>query len=390
MITLNNIQQFTLNENYPETWDDLDWNNPNITDPRYLYSIYQAMVERVCKDRVIPTLKFDNMLYYTNIDAHSFKNNSAFNYRYFEILYSWVISTLQVFYNDNAVERAFKFEENKFTATTELMQYNDAEMSDIIGYDYREIPQPFQPFEYYNRFLIGMKNAIQSMKWIYYPLLVAGTSYSGYTSRGGYDEDDEGNVSNFRDGSLTEAFEQCALACNRSWENSKAVVHNAMPWCGIEQQKNYIRRRNNDNEVVLKGTYFNYTVSGWVGNDMWLESHLAFPYATTVKTFYVPYGYTNGTYDLYKDNNDYRSYLTGSDFGNEIKLWSEETTEPHKRFRSSKKFKITLDNMNLPNSNFDFPADDGSDRYSSSVNYVNTMYPFWFGLLDISGDCKWL
>ncbi|MEI3000757.1 MAG: hypothetical protein V8T86_07635 [Victivallis sp.] len=388
MITLNNIQQFTLNENYPETWDDLDWENPNITDPRYLYSIYQAMVERICKDRVIPTLKFDNMLYYTNIDAHSFKNDSAFNYRYFEILYSWVISTLQIFYNDNAVERAFKFEENKFTATTELMQYNDAEMSDIIGYDYREIPQPFQPFEYYNRFLIGMKNAIQAMKWIYYPLLVAGTSYNLYTSRGGYDEDDEGNVYNFHDGSLTEAFEQCALACNRSWERNKAVSPDAMPSCGVEQQKNYIRRRNDDNELVLKGTYFSYTVRGWVGNDLWLESHFAFPYATTVKTFYIPYGYVNGTYDLFQDNNNYRSYLTGADFGNEIKLWSEEITEPHKRFRSSKKFKIMLENMNLPNSNFDFPSDDGSDRYSSSVNYVNMMYPHWFGLLDISGGCK--
>ena len=61
MINLNDIQQFTLNENYPQSWDDLDWANPSITDPRYLYSIYQAMVERICGDRVIPTLKSDNM-----------------------------------------------------------------------------------------------------------------------------------------------------------------------------------------------------------------------------------------------------------------------------------------------------------------------------------------
>lgn len=386
MITLNNIQQFTLNENYPETWDDLDWENPVITDPRYLYSIYQAMVERVCKDRVIPTLKNDNMIYYTNIDAHSFKNNSAFNYRYFEILYSWVISTLQIFYNDNAVERAFKFEDDKRTATTELMQYNDAEMSDIIGFDYREIPQPFQPFEYYNRFLIGMKNAIQSMKWIYYPLLVAGTSHNAYWSRGGYDEDDEGNPYNFHSGSLSEAFEQCAYFCNQSWESRKAVTTDGIPWCEIIKNKNYIRRKNNDNELVLKGTYYNYKIAGKVGNDMWLESHLAFPYATTVKTFYVPSG---ENYNLFQDNINYRSYLVGADFGNKIKLWSEEPTEANKRFRSSKKFKITLDNMNLPNSNFDFPADDGSSSYSSTVSYYNIVYPYWFGLLDISGGCKW-
>lgn len=388
MINLNNIQQFTLTENYPESWDDLDWTNPNITDPRYLYSIYQAMIERICGDRVIPTLKSDNMFYYILIDAHSFKNNSAFNYRYFQILYSWVISNLTMFFNDSAIDRAFKFEEEKFTATTELMQYNDDEMSNIIGFDYREIPQPFQPFEYYSRFLIGMKNAIQAMKWVYYPLLVAGTNNTGYWSYGGYKEDEERQPYVFYDGSLTEAYEKCVLNCAQSWEKRKNIAHDATPWCGINQQKNYIRRENDDGDMTLKGTYFSYNVSGWLGNDLWLESHFAYPYATAIKTFYVPFSEGNSRY-LYKDDNNYRSYLTGADFGNKIKLWSEETTEPHKRFRSSKKFKITLDNMNLPNSNFDFPADDGSTSYSSSVSYLNTMYPFWFGLLDISGGCKW-
>lgn len=53
---LKDIQGFYINENMPQTWDDLDWNNPKINDPRYLYSLYQAIVERVTKDRQNPVL----------------------------------------------------------------------------------------------------------------------------------------------------------------------------------------------------------------------------------------------------------------------------------------------------------------------------------------------
>ena len=55
MINLKNIQQIYINENYPKKWYDLNWETPYICDPRYLYSIYQAMLERNYLDRIKPT-----------------------------------------------------------------------------------------------------------------------------------------------------------------------------------------------------------------------------------------------------------------------------------------------------------------------------------------------
>lgn len=383
MITLNNIQQFTLNENYPQSWNDLDWKNPNITDPRYLYSIYKAIHERIAEDRVIPTYKADHMHFLTLLDAHGFKNNVAFNYRYFEILYSLVMTTLPIFYNDNAVERAWRFEDGKGIATAELMQYNDDELNNIIGYDYREIPQPFQAFEYYSKYLIGMKNAIQAMKWIYYPLLIAGNGHANGYSYGSCSEDENGKYYDFKNGTWSEAYNKMQAWCAEDWTKRKGVEPNAIATVGLARRRNYLYNEDDNGDKYLAGTYDNFTINGRLVNDMWLESHFSWPFSTTVKTFYVPFWSNRTDTTIFHDNSIYRSYLKGAEFGNKMKLWSEETTEAHKRFRSSKKFKITWDNIEPPSNNFEFDEND------PSIYYFNVMYPHWFGLLDISGGCKW-
>lgn len=381
MIRLNNIQRFTLNEDYPQSWDDLDWNNPTITDPRYLYSIYRAIHERIAQDRVIPTYKADPMCFYTIFDAHGFKNDVAFTYRYFEILYSLVITTLPIFYNDAAIERAWKFEDGKGVGTPELMQYNDAEMSNIIGYDYREIPQPFQPFRYYQKYLIGMKKAIQAMKWIYYPLLLAGNGYSNGYSYGYAERDENDNWGNFRDGSWTEAYGKMGKFCADTWERRKSVAPDAVGTVITTQRRNWLYNTDSDGDKYLAGTYDNFAINGRLVNEMWLESHFAWPYATTVKVFYVPTYTGRADTTIFQDNSIYRTYLKGADFGNKIKLWSEEQTEPHKRFRSSRKFSITWENIEPPTNNFAF-------KENEVEVYNNNIYPHWFGILDISGGCK--
>ena len=225
MINLKNIQQIYINENYPKKWDDLNWETPDICDPRYLYSIYQAMIDRNYLDRIKPTFKQDNLINKVHSDFFNFRNDVPFRFRYFQIIYAWVIGNMQFFLNPDGFERSVKFEDGKSILTTENMRFNDSEMSAILGYDYRELPKPFQPFPYYNKFLIGMKNAIHSMKWIYWPMVITGSSPSRSISYGGYDvnPDDPNDLYNFHDGSLAEAFNS-NITNNYTIENTDNAI----------------------------------------------------------------------------------------------------------------------------------------------------------------------
>lgn len=192
MIDLKDIKRVYVTENYPTKWDDLDWTNPDISDPRYLYSIYQAMVERTLKERTMPISRTDRWYIGLHLDQGNFHNGNLFSYRYFEIMYSWVLSTLQDFINPDSVSKAFKFVDGKYPVSSQLLQFSDDDMSSILGYDFRELPKPFQPYSYYAKFLKGMKNAVQAMKWIWWPLIIAGASYGTGYSSGRYTHDDDG------------------------------------------------------------------------------------------------------------------------------------------------------------------------------------------------------
>lgn len=390
MINLKNIQQIYINENYPKKWDDLNWETPDICDPRYLYSIYQAMIERNYLDRIKPTFKQDNLISKVHSDFFNFRNDVPFRFRYFQIIYAWVIGNMQFFLNPDGFERSVKFEDGKSILTTENMRYNDSEMSAILGYDYRELPKPFQPFPYYNKFLIGMKNAIHSMKWIYWPMVITGSSPTSSESYGGYDvnPDDPNDLYNFHDGSLAEAFNSNITSCQRYWNRRKEIIVDGVLYNTAIKTKNYIKRKNDDGDWVLKGTYFSYEVSGVTGNDVWLAANFKWMYDTTIKTFYVP-TYKYGSNITFKDNDTYRSYFLTDTFGKTARLWSEETVEAGKRFISSKKFQVSYDDIILPTENYPFPDNTDAQYDSSSVSYVNQINAFFFGMLDASSGCAW-
>ena len=153
MINLKEIKTVTFDDDkMPTKWDDLDWENPMINDPRYLYSIHAAMTERVCKERTYPVSNTNDIWLNNHLDEFTFHKGELFSYRYFECLYSWVLNYLQDFINPNTVSRAWKFVDGEYTAAPQLMQYNDAEFSEILGYNFRELPLSFQPYEYYAKF----------------------------------------------------------------------------------------------------------------------------------------------------------------------------------------------------------------------------------------------
>ena len=380
MIDLKDIKQVKIIENLPTKWDDLDWENPMINDPRYLYSIIQAMIERHFKERTYPVSRSDSWYYGWFLDDFSLMKNTMYSYRYFEIVYSWVISTLQDFINPDTVGRAWKFIDNQFTVAPQLLQYNDFEMSEILGYDYRELPKPFQPFEYYSKFLKGMKNAVQAMNWVYWPLMISGTCYDHTYSSGSYDN--EGDNWTFKNGSFDDCYADCLDGCISRWDRLKeaenADLHYSFGWT-----RNFIRARNDQGNFELKGTYDNYSIAGYFG-EITLESLFKWNYETDIKVYYVPHEDHNARF---RNTEDYKSWLVGDDFGNQVKLFHEEKTIPNKRYICSKKVTVTNENLDY-NRNFNF-VDPKEDKTKSSVSYSIQIYPRFFALLDISGGCVW-
>ena len=380
MIDLKDIKQVKIIENLPTKWDDLDWENPMINDPRYLYSIIQAMIERHFKERTYPVQRSDTWYYGWFLDDFSLMKNTMYSYRYFEIVYSWVISTLQDFINPDTVGRAWKFIDNQFTVAPQLLQYNDSEMSAILGYDYRELPKPFQPFEYYSKFLKGMKNAVQAMNWVYWPLMISGTCYGDTYSLGDYNND--GDNWTFKNGSFDDCYADCLDECISRWNRLKEA-ENADLGYRIEWSRNFIRARNDQGNFELKGTYDNYHIGGYFG-EMTLESLFKWNYETDIKVYYVPHEDHNARF---RNTEDYKSWLVGNDFGNQVKLFHEEKTIPNKRYICSRKVTVTNENLDY-NRNFNF-VDPKEDKPSSIVYYSIQIYPRFFALLDISGGCVW-
>ena len=377
MIDLKDIKQVKIIENLPTKWDDLDWENPMINDPRYLYSIIQAMIERHFKERTYPVPRDDTWWHSWFLDDFSLMKNTMYSYRYFEIVYSWVISTLQDFINPDTVGRAWKFIDNQYTVAPQLLQYNDSEMSAILGYDYRELPKPFQPFEYYSKFLKAMKNAVQAMNWVYWPLMVSGTCYASGSSSGGYDHD--GDNWTFENGSFADCYAECLNRCISRWDRTKEAANADLDYF-FSWTRNFIRARNDQGNFKLKGTYDDYAISGYFG-EMTLESLFKWNYETDIKVYYVPHE------GRFKNTEDYKSWLVGDDFGNQVKLFHEEKTIPNKRYICSKKVTVTNENLDY-NRNFNF-VDPKEDKTESSVSYIIEIAPRFFALLDISGGCAW-
>ena len=389
---LKDIQGFYINEHMPQTWDDLDWNNPKINDPRYLYSLYQAIVERVSKDRQNPVLFLDQKNCLLAIENFNFRNNVPYTFKYFKILYAYILSWLQAFNNIDRINDVFTFENNKRLVNFNNLGYNSSEMSNILGYDFREIPKAFQNFEYYSKFLKGMKNAIQSMKWIYFPLIVAGSNRESAHSYGSYKVDDDGNYT-FTNGSKQEAFDNCKNNCISSYNKNKYYIENGVLNFYTSQTRSFVTKLEwNENkeeyEYKYKGCYDSFSVAGICGVDFWLESLYKWNYTTTIKTYYIP-SYRQRSDSIFINTNDKKNFISGTGFDDSVKLLSTEQIQANTRFKSAHKLNISLSNIDLPNSNYKF-NDEHKNYLSWSETYYNERYCAFIGMLDVSTGCKWL
>ena len=382
MINLKEIKTVAFDDDkMPAKWSDLDWENPMINDPRYLYSIHAAMTERVCKERTYPVSNTNDIWLNNHLDEFTFHKGELFSYRYFECLYSWVLNYLQDFINPDTVSRAWKFVDGEYVAAPQLMQYNDAEFSEILGYNFRELPLSFQPYEYYGKFLKGMKNAVQAMKWVYWPLIHSNLDWGRGSSYGSSKHEDD--VWTFTNGNWDEVWPECKDDCIERWNREKLVDNANIP-CTTRWYRTYVREYDSDiDDYKLVGTYDDKTVEAHLGTST-LESIYKWPIAADIKVFYVPYNESN----LYfYDNDNYKSYLIGDDFGNKVKLWHEETTQAGERYVCSKKVTITEDNLSF-NRNFQFPSE--ADPSHLIQDYTNRSVPHFFALLNISTGCNWL
>ena len=185
---LNTRTTFEPYENFPTKFSDLNWNSPDVRDPRYLYAIKMALFERIKNSSIgefcyaIPDHNL-NFSKYITINKISFIEGDGFNYHNFYDLYVATIPYLFNFINIDSWSRALQYLDNSNVATTKSITYSKSDVDTILGYSIFDVPKPFQPYTYYSKYLLGMKKAIEAMNWIFWKMLLYHEGIQGNETR---------------------------------------------------------------------------------------------------------------------------------------------------------------------------------------------------------------
>ena len=380
---LNNFTIYEPYSNYPTTFADLDWTNPDIRNPKYFYLLYQAAQERLFKygiigsynKTILDSANFTLPLTYT---AFNFEVGNSFKIEYFQILYSAIIASLFNYVNPDRILSAFQYVDNKGIASGKQMNYTKGDVDTILGYSCYELPRYNKDYTYYSKFLIGMKNAIQAMRWIYWPVMVYSEKENAAGESGGiHTENGTTTYENYNwDEVVSDYLASAASAASVSAINASRD-YAAFQWLF---EKYWIYQNS-----TLTHTSTHLKVSG--PQTVRVKTLCLCPFETDIK-FYYYNATSNGKQSIFYDGTDYLySYFNNDTYNKNALLYETGKTTAMKQSVAAD-FTITPSFLNpivIPDfTTHDVVADGTTNKY-----VYNNIYIGFFSIIDISQGCTW-
>ena len=154
---------------YLKQYENLNWNNANVLEFKYLYYLAQMVNERSTKIGVLLNQPIDfnysNYSIYNScpFDMLDFQPNGYFRFKHIQSLYFMMINLgLYIYYNpDSLSEDNFEYGDNRM-----LFGYSLNDMCDIANFDFFANPLiPNQPLNYYNKFLKPIHDVLAQYRY---------------------------------------------------------------------------------------------------------------------------------------------------------------------------------------------------------------------------------
>lgn len=381
MKKLSNIKKVELYKNYPTKWDDLNWSlsEIDIRNPLYLYSITEAIYERL-NDCFVPMI--DPERQYTRrtgleeimFTRPQFTENCSFTFSYFSNLYSLVTSALFSFINIEKWERAYRYENQKTIMMAPHFEFLKHEVDQILGYDWYELPLSNQKYDYYSKFLLGMKNCIVNMKWKHVDIWVTSTyTQDSYGNSPGERKKDDDGKWVYTNGNFTDCWSDLIEDEN---EKTRKLTQINVGSSGGSWYNKLSKTFYYENQK-LHGSTETYTCS-IPHRTLKVKTFFYMPFASDIKIYYVPFAL-----DSYSGVYDDTKVFNHDKFSKKVVLYAKGRTKKDKVFHAPD-FQITKEMISFKSPPFfEAPGQTKTLLAEESGRF------YFIGFFDVSQGCKW-